>query len=163
MKGILVIGLYNSGKTSIIRKLKTGKFSEDSLPTLGYSIDVFTNKGKDLQFFDIGGAGSYRDFANVFLPLVNNVILVVDVSESSHYGEAREYLRSLIEQKELDKLSTAIFANKIDQLEDFSEDELLSYLELGKDNHRIKIFKTSAKTGEGIQEGIDWLIKGEIE
>jgi GTPase SAR1 family protein len=51
---VLVIGLYYSGKTVIIEKLKTENFIRNTLPTLGMSIDAFTVGNVDLHVVDLG-------------------------------------------------------------------------------------------------------------
>ena len=40
----------------------------------------------------------------------------------------------------------------------FSSIDLANYMEITKIGWLVKIFPTSAKTGEGISEGINWLV-----
>ncbi len=53
-----------------------------------------------------------------------------------------------------------IFANKYDLEDKMNPDEISEILKLGDIKERDwAIFKTSAITGEGLQEAFDWLVK----
>ena len=65
---ILVLGLDNAGKTTILRKL-SNEDAKDIMPTQGFNIKSLTQKGFKLNMWDIGG---YVFSQNVysFFPLV---------------------------------------------------------------------------------------------
>ncbi len=56
---LLIIGLDNSGKTSIINKLKAKK-TEDTTPTIGFTIETFTKKNFRFEVIDMSGQSQYR-------------------------------------------------------------------------------------------------------
>jgi signal recognition particle receptor subunit beta len=86
------------------------------------------------------------------------LIFVVDVSDPKRYPEVRINLQRMLSLTHLENLPLAIFANKIDLVDEIEERDLTNILGISKINNReIKVFKTSAKTGEGIMEGIYWL------
>ncbi|NHI90899.1 MAG: GTP-binding protein [Candidatus Lokiarchaeota archaeon] len=101
-KKIVVVGLDNAGKTSIIQTLldpKTDK--KDAKPTQGLAyenVDVF---GYDLSVWDFGGQESYRQqyltdkeksfgYTDIF-------IFVFDISEKKRFKEAVDYLKSIVD------------------------------------------------------------------
>ena len=51
---ILVLGLDNAGKTTILRKL-SNEDAKDIMPTQGFNIKSLTQKGFKLNMWDIGG------------------------------------------------------------------------------------------------------------
>ena len=59
---VLVVGLDNSGKSTIINYLKPDKRkSVDIAPTIGFSVDEFDILGMRVTCFDMSGQGKYRD------------------------------------------------------------------------------------------------------
>jgi ADP-ribosylation factor-like protein 1 len=65
-----------------------------------------------------------------------------------------------LEEEELAKSPIMIFANKYDLEDKMNPDEISEILKLGDIKERDwAIFKTSAITGEGLQEAFDWLVK----
>ena len=57
---ISILGLANSGKTSLLYKLKLGKIVTTS-PTIGSNFEEVTFKNVKLQAWDIGGQKSIRN------------------------------------------------------------------------------------------------------
>ena len=101
-KKIVVVGLDNAGKTSIIQTLLDPKSDKkDAKPTQGLAyenVDVF---GYDLSVWDFGGQESYREqyltdkeknfgYTDIF-------VFVVDISEKKRFKEAVEYLQSIVD------------------------------------------------------------------
>ena len=101
-KKIVVTGLDNAGKTSIIQKLLDPKTdAKDQKPTQGLvyeNVDIF---GYDLSVWDFGGQESYREqylmdkeknfgYTDVF-------VFVIDISAKKRFAEAVEYLKSIVE------------------------------------------------------------------
>ena len=63
----------------------------------------------------------------------------------------------MIKINHLKDIPLAILANKVD-LVDCTEEDLANFMGINKKMSRVlNIFKTSAKTGEGIHKGIYWL------
>ncbi|NXR97795.1 ARL6 protein, partial [Oxylabes madagascariensis] len=59
---VLCLGLDNSGKTTIINKLKPSNAqTQDIVPTIGFSIEKFKTSSLSFTVFDMSGQGKYRD------------------------------------------------------------------------------------------------------
>lgn len=120
---ILLVGLDNSGKTSIFNCLKgiTNISSFNSLrPTRGAKWnDKFEAMNTTYLIVDLGGQNAYRteyfaDFSE-FLAGTTKIIYVIDVQDRNRYDEALEYMNRVINlidnQKEID---FSIFLHKFD-------------------------------------------------
>lgn len=84
---IIVVGLSNAGKTSIIKSLMK-QFDMLSIikPTLGVNRETMEFLGRDLYFWDFGGQDVYRDrYLNepeLYFGNVSFVFYVVDIQDS---------------------------------------------------------------------------------
>nr|XP_060626588.1 ADP-ribosylation factor-like protein 6 isoform X1 [Anolis sagrei ordinatus]XP_060626589.1 ADP-ribosylation factor-like protein 6 isoform X1 [Anolis sagrei ordinatus] len=59
---VLCLGLDNSGKTTIINKLKPSNAqAQDIVPTIGFSIEKFKTSSLSFTVFDMSGQGRYRN------------------------------------------------------------------------------------------------------
>ncbi len=56
-----MIGLDNSGKTTILYKLKLGVV-KSTLPTVGFNVETVSVKGIELTVWDLGGQDKVIDF-----------------------------------------------------------------------------------------------------
>lgn len=53
-KRILLLGLDNAGKTSLLFHIRDNKF-KDTVPTVGLNIELIQYKRYSLTFWDVGG------------------------------------------------------------------------------------------------------------
>jgi small GTP-binding protein len=72
-KNILIIGLDNAGKTTLINKLKSKK-NKSTVPTIGFNKDSFSKKNFKFNIFDMSGQQKFR-------PLWENYYKDADVNE----------------------------------------------------------------------------------
>ena len=122
MLKIIIIGLDNSGKTSIINTLEQNLASYHALkPTVSFNIrDEFTIFGLPIKIWDLGGQKQYRDeylTKKGFIFGATNVIFyVVDVQDPKRYSEAVEFFDKVINS--LKKLGLpqvlVVFYHKVD-------------------------------------------------
>ena len=54
-KRVLLLGLDNAGKTSILIQLKENTFTQASVPTIGLNIEQVEFRDYNLTFWDVGG------------------------------------------------------------------------------------------------------------
>lgn len=160
---ISVLGLDRAGKTTILQRLKTGRWISDTRPTIGMNAETFRISNVRFTVWDLGGQLQFRRALwDTYTKNSVGLIYVIDASNPARFPEARLNLRTMLEKTHLKGIPLAIFANKIDILQDrgesFSERDLANSMGITKKmNRQLKIFLTSAKTGEGISEGIYWL------
>jgi len=158
---VTILGLENAGKTTLVERLKTGSFVEDTTPTLGVSFESFKVGDTLFKIFDVGGQFVYRkQFWVNYASNSYGIIFVFDASDKERTTEGKEWFWYLIDNIEIeDRIVVAFFANKAD-LECMSIEEIIEALELPRMSEHSKIsfqiFKTSNKTGEGIDAALDW-------
>jgi ADP-ribosylation factor-like protein 6 len=59
---VLCVGLDNSGKTTIINRLKPDRAqTTDIVPTVGFTVEKFETQNLAFTVFDMSGQGRYRN------------------------------------------------------------------------------------------------------
>ncbi|KAF7629908.1 hypothetical protein Mgra_00009097 [Meloidogyne graminicola] len=158
---ILVIGLDNSGKTTILNQLKPSETQSTNItPTVGYNIEKFSSSGMTFSAYDMSGQSRYRNLWETQYKNIHGIIFVVDASDRLRIAVARDELWMLLDHKDLTykKTPLLIFANKSDVRDSVPASEI--HLNLGLDlirNRNWHIVSTCALTGQGLDGGIDWL------
>jgi ADP-ribosylation factor-like protein 1 len=154
---ILVLGLDNAGKTTILYRMQVGEVVS-TIPTIGFNVETVTYKNIKFQVWDLGGQTSIRPYWRCYYPNTQAVIYVVDSSDVDRIGTARAEFHAILEEEELKDAAVLVFANKQDLPGALDAAAVSEGLGL----HAIKtrqwsIFRTSALKGEGLWEGMDWL------
>lgn len=159
---LLILGLNNAGKTSILYHLQLGH-SITTQPTLGGNTEhlTITNKANQINFscWDLGGQEQLRSYWRLYYDQTDAVIFVVDAVEHSRFPQAKEVLHQLLtEEPALQNAVLLVFANKQDLPEAASPADLVEVLGLGKFKHRTwTLMGCSATTGESLREGLVWI------
>ncbi len=117
---ILIMGLDNCGKTSILISLRKDAniLSYFSLrPTKGVAIEKFEDQ--NIVCWDLGGQKKYREeYIKNLEKYVNNtdkIIFVIDVQDIKRYKLALEYLNKVVNNlQKTDSIDFSIFLHKYD-------------------------------------------------
>ncbi|XP_030657666.1 ADP-ribosylation factor-like protein 6 isoform X1 [Nomascus leucogenys] len=164
---VLCLGLDNSGKTTIINKLKPSNAqSQNILPTIGFSIEKFKSSSLSFTVFDMSGQGRYRNLWEHYYKEGQAIIFVIDSSDRLRMVVAKEELDTLLNHPDIKhrRIPILFFANKMD-LRDAVTSVKVSQL-LCLENIKDKpwhICASDAIKGEGLQEGVDWLQEKTIQ
>eukprot|EP00850_Spirogloea_muscicola_P000625 SM000002S05705 [mRNA] locus=s2:1771629:1773299:+ [translate_table: standard] len=154
---ILVLGLDNAGKTTILYRLQVGEVVS-TIPTIGFNVETVQYKNIKFQVWDLGGQTSIRPYWRCYFPNTQAVIYVVDSTDTDRIATAKEEFHSILQEEELRDAVVLVYANKQDLPGALSDSEVTEALELHKIRSRQwAIFKTSAVKGDGLFEGLDWL------
>ena len=157
---ILIIGLDNAGKTTIVKKFN-GEPTDMIEPTLGFDIKTLEHRGYSLNFWDVGGQQTIRAYWRNYFEVTDGIIWVVDSSDKWRLDTCRDELAALLLDEQVMGASLLIFANKQDLPNALSGDAIAKHLNLGSEQYAKRhwsIMPCSAQTGEGLVEGIDWLV-----
>ncbi|OWF48770.1 ADP-ribosylation factor-like protein 6 [Mizuhopecten yessoensis] len=159
---LLVIGLDNSGKTTIIDQLKPeDKRSRDVAPTVGFTVDRFKNNSLQFTAFDMSGQGRYRNLWEHYFKNCDGIIFVLDSSDKLRMAVAKDELDQALKHEDIMKRRIPIlfFANKMDLRESMTSVRCSMVMELEKSirDKPWHICSSNAKTGEGLHEGFEWL------
>ncbi|CAL9098429.1 unnamed protein product [Musa textilis] len=153
---ILVLGLDNAGKTTILYRLQMGEVVS-TIPTIGFNVETVQYNNVKFQVWDLGTL-IRQPYWRCYFPNTQAVIYVVDSSDTDRLVTAKDEFHAILEEEELKGAVVLVFANKQDLPGALDDAAITEALEL----HKIKsrqwaIFKTSAIKGEGLFEGLDWL------
>lgn len=155
---ILILGLDGAGKTTILYRLQLGEVVT-TIPTIGFNVETLTYKNLRFQVWDLGGQTSIRPYWRCYYANTDAVIYVVDSADRERVSTSKEELVSMLEEEELKSAALLVFANKQDLEGSMTSAEVSDKLGLTSlRNRQWTIMKCSALKGEGLQEGLDWLV-----
>ncbi|CAM9770835.1 unnamed protein product [Chrysoparadoxa australica] len=158
---LLILGLDNAGKTTIVKKFNGDDISIIS-PTLGFNIETLDYAGYKLNVWDVGGQQTIRSYWRNYFEQTDGLVWVIDSADRGRLQDCRRELHSLLTQEKLAGASLLVFANKQDLAGALSCQEIAAILELEHEKFQERhwnIIPCSAVTGEGLVKGIDWLVQ----
>jgi len=156
---VLVLGLDNAGKTTLLKQLANEEV-QNITPTTGFNIKSVQTAGFNLNVWDIGGQRNIRPYWKNYYEHTNCLIYVVDSTDKKRLEETSLELEDLLGEEELKLVPVLVYANKQDMNSALSSEEVATCLQLNTIRGRSwQIQPCSAKTGEGVQHGLEWLLK----
>ncbi|CAG9859652.1 unnamed protein product [Phyllotreta striolata] len=155
---ILLLGLDNAGKTTILKRFNGEPINTIS-PTLGFNIKTLEHNGFKLNMWDVGGQKSLRSYWRNYFECTDGLIWVVDSADKRRLEDCKAELNTLLKEERLAGATLLVFANKQDLPGALGLDELRSVLELDDiKTHHWRIISCSAVTGENLLAGMDWVV-----
>ncbi|XP_004682704.1 PREDICTED: ADP-ribosylation factor-like protein 2 [Condylura cristata] len=155
---LLMLGLDNAGKTTILKKFN-GEDIDTISPTLGFNIKTLEHRGFKLNIWDVGGQKSLRSYWRNYFESTDGLIWVVDSADRQRMQDCQRELQSLLVEERLAGATLLIFANKQDLPGALSSNAIRETLELDSiRSHHWRVQGCSAFTGENLLPGIDWLL-----
>jgi len=156
---ILMVGLDNAGKTTIVMRIN-GEDTSSISPTLGFNIKTIEYKSYRLNIWDVGGQKTIRSYWRNYFEQTDGLVWVVDSSDLRRLDDCKEELHNLLKEERLSGSSLLILANKQDIQGALRPADIAKVLNLeAMDNSRHwQIVGCSAYTGEGLLAGFDWLV-----
>merc|ERR1719248_442626 len=106
---ILVLGLDNSGKTTILKKMSEEDISH-IMPTQGFNIKSLVQDGFKLNVWDIGGQKTIRPYWSNYFESSDALVYVIDSSDRRRLDESGQELRELLAEDKLGGIPLLIFA-----------------------------------------------------
>eukprot|EP00598_Pedospumella_elongata_P013559 CAMPEP_0184990956 /NCGR_PEP_ID=MMETSP1098-20130426/34655_1 /TAXON_ID=89044 /ORGANISM="Spumella elongata, Strain CCAP 955/1" /LENGTH=185 /DNA_ID=CAMNT_0027516269 /DNA_START=77 /DNA_END=634 /DNA_ORIENTATION=+ len=156
---LLVLGLDNSGKTTILKKLSDEDISQ-IMPTQGFNIKSLMHDGFKLNVWDIGGQKSIRPYWRNYYDQTDALIYVIDSADRRRMEETGVELQQLLDEEKLANVPLLIMANKQDLMNALTPGEITAELGLNEMRERTwQILPCSARDGTGLQEGMEWLVE----
>eukprot|EP00127_Corallochytrium_limacisporum_P005077 Clim_evm32s198 gene=Clim_evmTU32s198 len=156
---VLVLGLDNAGKTTIIKAI-TGQDTSTISPTLGFNIQTLEHNGYKLNVWDIGGQKSLRSYWKNYFEETEGLVWVVDCADRRRMKDCAIELKKLLQEERLAGASLLIFANKQDLEGALPSESIRQLLDLDDiHSHHWAILPCSAMTGDNLLEGFDWLVE----
>lgn len=113
-----------------------------------------------LNLWDLGGQRAIRTYWNQYYENTGALVYVIDSTDEDRMEEAGSELQKMLNDGALQRdIPILVLANKQDLVNSLSVQEISSVLQLADiQNRPWHIQPCSAKTGEGIEEGFDFLV-----
>jgi len=156
---VFLFGIDDVGKSSLVRRIKTGKFNDNYfMPTKKFNIDYVQTDNKGfLAFWDMPGQRTFRKKWLIGLQDSNIIVYMIDVANQRRFEEAKKEFWKIINRYDLVGVPLIILANKIDLIHHSDElteeqpeklkNEIINYFEFNKiENREWKFLFTSVKT-----------------
>ncbi|XP_047372544.1 ADP-ribosylation factor-like protein 2 isoform X2 [Sciurus carolinensis] len=90
---LLMLGLDNAGKTTILKKFN-GEDVDTISPTLGFNIKTLEHRGFKLNVWDVGGQKSLRSYWRNYFESTDGLIWVVDSADRQRMQDCQPPGRS---------------------------------------------------------------------
>lgn len=162
----LILGINGAGKTNILEKLKSiflghpGLEPDKILPTVGLNVGRVEAFKSQLIFWDLGGQSGLRSIWDKYYDETHAVVYVVDASNENRLYESKMALDKVLGSRALFGAPLLVLANKQDVSSALSADEVADHLGIGRlDSRPCKVLPVSAFSGQGIREGVQWLVE----
>eukprot|EP01029_Cantina_marsupialis_P027580 TRINITY_DN773044_c0_g1_i1.p1 TRINITY_DN773044_c0_g1~~TRINITY_DN773044_c0_g1_i1.p1 ORF type:complete len:182 (-),score=39.08 TRINITY_DN773044_c0_g1_i1:250-795(-) len=155
---LLILGLDNAGKTTILHQMNLGK-PVSTVPTMGFNVEKVKHNKLTLFLFDVGGQDKLRFYWRHYFMGTQGIIFVVDSVDRERFPIARNELKTVLRDKQLNGVPVVIFANKQDVPHAATMNELARQLDLREvcGARRWKVVSSNALTGDGLVTGFDFL------
>lgn len=118
---IFLFGIDEVGKTSLIRRIKTGEFNDNFFsPTRKFNIDYVQEKRGLLAIWDMPGQRSFRSKWLMGLQDSNLLVFMIDAANQVRFEEAKKEFWKILDRYELRSVPLLILGNKVDLINHIS-------------------------------------------
>ena len=161
-KKICMVGIFGTGKTSLVQRLVYSIFSQKYHSTVGVKVDrkqvVVRGATVNLLLWDIEGRTPDQDIPASYLGGAHGILYVVDGTRRETFDEL-ESLQEMV-ARAAGAVPSVVALNKSDLADQWQigKRETTKLQERGA--HGIR---TSAKTGEGVEDVFMWLAEATLD
>jgi len=162
---ILLLGLDNAGKTTLLHKVKYGTVRL-FIPTVRASLEEVVVGNVQFRAWDLGGHQQVRSSWKDYFVEADAILFVVDAADHARLPEAKEELQVLLHDPALAEVKAfVVLGNKTDLQSALSREQLIAALgldtiALGKvhdERPPVQVFRCSLVDGTGYVEAFNWL------
>lgn len=176
---VLVLGLDNAGKTTLLEQLKhryslrarkeanggdpgtTNLADAKILPTVGQNVGRIKYDKVMLKLWDLGGQESLRELWDKYFYDAHAVVFVVDSTDRARMEECRDELEKIISSDVMEGTPVLMLANKQDrdecmEVEDIKE--IFNKIAEKMDARDSRVLPICALDGSGVDEATEWLV-----
>ena len=162
MISILIVGLDNAGKSSLVAHSKP--MPQEGIieisPTLGFSIEEITMpRGERGIVYDVSGAGRYRQMWDHFVGEVSGVVYVIDSTDKERLTVVKQTIHEFLKHPLLRKKPVVFLANKQDLPNALAKDQLKRLLALDAKyiSSPFSVKHSKGTTGMGFNDALTFI------
>ena len=161
---IVVIGNGSVGKTSLIQKFTQGTFQKDYLKTIGAQLSEYEKEIQEdkikILLWDIAGQDDFHFLKPSFYKASNAAIIVYSLEENEVGKRSFDHIKNWHQdaKKFCGDIPVLLFANKVDLINEGNLNKSIIKKVIDNNNF-LGYYITSAKTGQGVNEAFNSLIK----
>jgi small GTP-binding protein len=129
-KRILMLGLDNAGKTTILYRMKR---TEDfhTVPTIGFNVETISpSPGISLTVWDVGGQDHLRTLWHHYFDNVDGLVFVIDSTDVRRLHVARAELEGIYQHDSMKYVPLIVLANKQDSEDALTGEQIAGKLDL---------------------------------
>jgi len=165
---VVILGLDDAGKTTYLEAVKAAMSKDYKrmdpsriTPTVGLNTGQVDATGISIQFWDLGGQAELQTLWDKYYSECHGVIYVIDSHDRDRIEESKEAFDKMIRNELLQGVPLLVLANKQDLPDCMGVREVKPIF--NQSAHLIgprdcMVMPVSALTGEGIVEGLNWMI-----
>jgi ADP-ribosylation factor protein 1 len=154
----VMLGLDAAGKTTILYKLHIGEILT-TVPTIGFNVEKVQYKNVMFTVWDVGGQEKLRPLWRHYFNNTDALIFVVDSQDRERIGKSAAEFQAIIQDPLMLNSSILVFANKQDMKGCLTPAEVCEALGLQQlKNRKWQVQAAVATKGEGLYEGLEWLV-----
>ncbi|MHA1132417.1 MAG: Rab family GTPase [Candidatus Helarchaeota archaeon] len=160
---LCVVGDAASGKSSLIRRYASKTFDESYLPTIGadFTIKQIEYPAEDgtiavvtLSIWDMGGQERFKNIREHYFLGANAAFVLFDLTRKQTFHNLEKWLGDI--DRFCGHIPIIVIANKIDLPNiEVTQEEIGQFIS----QKNLKVFRTSAKTGENVEKIFDVIAK----
>lgn len=157
-KKVCMVGVAGAGKTSLVRRFVQSIFADRYQSTVGVKIDRKTvsvdGTEVNLLLWDLAGRGGDTDISPSYVRGAHGILYVVDGTRretAEQVYELREIVRGVVGE-----VPALLAMNKIDLTDQWA---LAPTDEAKLAAVPFHLVRTSAKTGQGVEDAFSWLAR----
>lgn len=140
--------------------IKSGQFSEDMIPTVGFNMRKVTKGNVTIKIWDIGGQPRFRSMWERYCRGVNAIVYMIDAADREKIEASRNELHNLLDKPQLQGIPVLVLGNKRDLPNALDEKQLIEKMNLSAIQDReICCYSISCKEKDNIDITLQWLIQ----
>lgn len=160
VRTITFVGLEGSGKSHIVFHFVAASSANFvPLPTAGVEYHECELGASKFQIYDCGGVSRYRTQWPYYISKSDGVVFVIDRTDEERMGRMQEEITEVFRICEQRNIPILILINKSDKETNLNADDFIKITKVQDFDLVYGMKECSASTGNGINDGKNWILK----